>query len=223
MPRRPRKDQLGYSLIYHIVNRGVLRQTIFHDEKDSQRFIQIIKDYRAKEGFKVYHWCLMGNHYHLVLEVTQPERISKIIGAIQQVYANYYHRRYRTAGHLFGNRFKSQVIDKESYLSACGRYVERNPVRAKLVRKAWKWPTSSAIYYALDKPDELTDRNPYWLKPKAKEYQQWLSLESKKETNLFHSTINVIKGKASKIRMVIRSGRAVGYKRGRPKSVHNQL
>ncbi|MBU1262841.1 transposase, partial [bacterium] len=117
-----------------MINRGVIRQTIFHDEEDMKRFISLIKRYQEKFSFKVYHWCLMNNHYHLLIELANSKDLNKIMGAIQQIYAVYHHKRYQTAGQLFQSRFKSQAIEKSNYLLACGRYIERNPLRANLVR-----------------------------------------------------------------------------------------
>jgi len=215
MPRKPRSYQISSSAFYHIVNRGVLRQTIFHDESDGQKFIEILNHYQNREDLKIYHWCLMGNHYHLVLKMGQPERISKLIGAIQQVYAKYYHQRYHTAGRLFGSRFKSQVIEDESYLLVCGRYVERNPVRARLVKEAWDWPASSAPYYVLGKNDQITDKNPQWIDGTVEEYQKWLSSESDKEVELFHGTETIIKAKDKRPSRLTKEGRVVGFRRGR--------
>jgi len=85
-----------------------------------------------------------------------------MVGGWQHVYAVRYHRKYQTAGRLFQGRFKSQAIEKERYLLACGRYVEQNPVRAGLCAHAWHWPWSSAGFYAEGKRDALTVLDPLW-------------------------------------------------------------
>jgi putative transposase len=223
MPRNPRKYQISNSSFYHIVNRGVLRQTIFHDKQDAREFVGIIKQYKTREEIEIYHWCLMGNHYHLVLKMRKPERISKLIGGIQQVYAQYYHKRYHTAGRLFGSRFKSQVIEDESYLLVCGRYVERNPVRAGLIKNPWDWSESSALYYVLGKKDAITDKNPHWADGNAEEYKQWLLKETEQEVELFHGTGTIIKSKDESSNRLIIDGRVVGHKKGKRKMPSNML
>jgi putative transposase len=215
MPRKPRREQLGEAPVYHVVNRGILRQTIFHDRADCDQFMSVIRQYKQKEGFRLYHWCLMGNHYHLVLELPEPSRITKIVGGLQQVYAWHYHRRHGTAGKLFGSRFKSQVIDREAYLLACGRYVERNPVRAKLAENAWEWEQSSAKFYVLGQADAVTDRDQMWAGREGREYAEWLSEEASSETKLFRSAETVVSNKPKDGRNRIRDGRIVGPLRGR--------
>ena len=181
MPRKARKYRISDSTFYHIVNRGALRQTIFHDDLDRQKFLSLLKQYQDRENVKTYHWCLMGNHYHLVLSQANPERIGKLIGGIQQLYAYYYHQRYHTAGRFFGSRFKSQVIQDEKYLLIWGRYVERNPARAGLVQNAWDWPWSSAAFYALGVKDGITANNPQWANHPGQDYQKWLGVANEEE------------------------------------------
>ena len=159
MPRLSRQNLINQSQVFHVINRGILRQEIFHDNNDVSIFLNIIKRYTEKANFKVYHWCIMPNHYHLLLEFSDGHFLSKAIGASQQIYASYYHRKYSTAGKLFQNRFKSQAIEKDSYLLSCGRYIELNPVRAALTRYPWEWKWSSAPYYVLQAKDEIISVN----------------------------------------------------------------
>jgi REP element-mobilizing transposase RayT len=178
---------------------------------------------KIREEIEIYHWCLMGNHYHLVLKLKNPERISKLIGGIQQVYAQYHHKRYHTAGRLFGSWFKSQVIEDEDYLLICGRYVERNPVRAGLVKNAWDWADSSAKYYVSGRKDKITDKNPQWADDSGQEYKKWLEKETEEDVELFHGTGTVIKLKGKESKRLIIDGRIVGHKKGRKKMPSNAL
>ena len=101
MARLSRFLQTENAEIFHIMNRGILKQEIFHDDEDALRFTRTLCRYKEKYAFEVYHWCLMPNHYHLVLGVQRGRQLTKIIGACQQIYAHYYHRKYKTAGKLF--------------------------------------------------------------------------------------------------------------------------
>lgn len=176
MPRKARCYQLQVSLVYHIINRGVIGQDIFHCQQDADKFRSIIQRYGKRFDFKVYHWCLMRNHYHLVMQMASPKELSKVAGAIQQIYAGYHHYRYGSMGQLFQSRFKSQAIDTAAYLLQCGRYIERNPLRAGLVQSPWEWLWSSARYYVLGEKDNLTQCNPEWegRRNTSREYAQWL-------------------------------------------------
>ena len=98
--------------------------------------------------------------YHFVIELQEPEQISKVMAGLGRAYTHYFHKRYETVGYLWQGRFKMQAIQKEKYLLACGRYIERNPVRAKMVKFAEEYSFSSAQYYCLAKKDGLTTEDP---------------------------------------------------------------
>jgi len=219
MPRIARKHQIESSCIFHLLNRGILRQVIFHDDSDISYFLNILKNYKQKSHFLVYHWCIMPNHYHLVAEFFQPLLISKIIGACQQIYVLYYHRKYKTAGRLFQNRFKSQAIEKKQYLLACGRYVELNPVRAKLVESAWAWKWSSARFYVNNEIDSIISPDPEWQETPSLIYKQWL-LDAHMvdaEQKMFASSQNIIGSQSFRKSLVVEGGHARPKQKGRPK------
>jgi REP element-mobilizing transposase RayT len=131
MPSYARTHQLKQSLIYHVINRGNFRDVVFHDENDFVKFKEILSNYSQETGLKIYHWVLMSNHYHLCLELDNPEKLSSIMAGIARSYVHYHHKKYNVSGYLWQGRFKAQPIQKEQYLLACGRYIERNPVRVK--------------------------------------------------------------------------------------------
>lgn len=215
MPRQPRKYQVRKSLVFHIINRGVLKQTIFHDEKDFQQFIDLVSRYARKEDARIYHWCLMHNHYHVLLEIPDPLYLSKIVGGWQQVYAVKYHNRHRTAGRLFQSRFKCQAVDKELYLMACGRYIEQNPIRADLCEHAWEWSWSSAGFYVEGTSDPLTSRNPQWENRTIEEYRLWIEERSSDDEKLFRSARDVIGGEELQKGLLREAGRFVRKRKGR--------
>lgn len=218
MPRIARQYQTEKSYIFHILNRGILCQPIFHDDQDTSYFLKVIKRYQQKIPFLAYHWCIMSNHYHLVAELSKPSLISKIVGACQQIYALYYHRKYHTAGKLFQNRFKSQAIEKESYLFSCGRYVELNPVRARLVEFAWDWKWSSARFYTAGQNDDITSPDPEWKGKSAQEYKKWLSDSNtaQKEQGIFSSSRTIIGSDNFRDKFAVQQGCPKPKKRGGP-------
>lgn len=220
MPRLARKYQTDKSLLFHVINRGILRQAIFHDNNDSELFLKVLKRYKKKFDFSVFHWCLMPNHYHIVMELKEPKYISKVIGACQQIYTVNYHRKYNTAGRLFQNRFKSQAIEKESYLLACGRYVELNPVRAKLVKLPWEWKFSSARFYAEGFSDGITSINHQWqASTNNADYKKWLldAQTTPQEQKIFSSSTSIIGDNNFRLKLIMENGRPIPRGRGRPR------
>ena len=207
MARKARQYQTESSLIFHIVNRGVLKQTIFHDDTDFATFVESVYRYVSYSGVSVYHWCLIPNHYHIVMELPEPTGLSKIVGGWQQVYAVKYHRRHNTAGRLFQSRFKSQAIEKVRYLLACGRYVEQNPVRAGLCEHPWQWPWSSAKFYVEGRRDPLAVHDPLWRTSTGEAYKEWLMEQLPEEDKLFRSGRELIGGHELRRRLLRRSGR----------------
>ena len=112
--------------------RGNYRQNIFKDNEDFQVFLVLMQDAKAKYGFKLHAYCLMTNHYHLLLETEQME-IWKIMKRINQIYAAYYNGKYQLTGHLFQGRYKSCLVENDSYFLQTSRYIHLNPVKAKMV------------------------------------------------------------------------------------------
>jgi hypothetical protein len=102
----------------------------------------------------------MGNHYHMLIEIVF-ENLRGFVGGIQQAYAQYHHARHRGSGVFWQGRFKSKPVEIGPYLPACGRYIERNPVRAGLTEMAQAYPWSSAAAYVSQKVDGVTHENPH--------------------------------------------------------------
>ncbi len=128
--------------VYHITARGNAKQGIFLGDRDYRSFFSIFADVSAECDWRCYAYCLMPNHYHLVL-TTPTGVLSRGMKLLNAVYAQRFHRRHDSAGHVFQGRFKSMLVDKEPYLLEVCRYVVLNPVRARLVEKCEEWPWSS--------------------------------------------------------------------------------
>jgi putative transposase len=161
MPRVARTAPKGY--IYHVLTRGNNRQNVFTEEQDYKNYLDILLKYKDKYHFKLYHYVLMTNHVHLVMEVAeQGGDLSQIMKGINLSYVQFYKTNYEHVGHFWQDRFKSIIISKDNYLLACGSYVELNPVRAKMVAdpKDYRW--SSYNTYAYGKKDILVDEHPIY-------------------------------------------------------------
>ncbi len=138
MPRKARnKSETG---IYHVILRGINRQIIFEDEEDNMKFLQKLAVYKQKCGYKLYAYCLMGNHIHLLIHVHE-EELGLIMKRIGTSYVYWYNSKYNRSGHLFQDRYKSEVVDSESYLLTVLRYIHQNPLKAGIVKyfASYKW------------------------------------------------------------------------------------
>lgn len=144
MPRQARS--ISKTGIYHVILRGVNRQEIFHDDGDRLKFLEIIKKYKLEAKMKVYAWCLMNNHVHLLVREGS-ERLSVTMKRIGVSYVQYYHGKYYTTGHLFQGRFKSENVETKQYLLTVIRYIHQNPVKARMVRQVDEWKWSSCLTY----------------------------------------------------------------------------
>lgn len=115
MPRTARIAPNEY--VYHVLTRGNNRQTIFIDEKDYERYCKILLKYKEKYYFKLYHYVLMGNHVHLVIEPTEKGgSLADIMKGINLSYAQYYKNKYSYIGHFWQDRFKNIIVSKDEYL-----------------------------------------------------------------------------------------------------------
>lgn len=135
MPRR--SGQKSSSGIYHIMLRGVNKQTIFEDEEDKTRFIETLKKYKDICKYEIYSYCLMDNHIHLLLKESE-ESISKAIKRISSSYVYWYNLKYERCGHLFQERFKSENVENKAYFLTVLRYIHQNPIKAGLAKNVFK-------------------------------------------------------------------------------------
>ena len=147
MPRKPRKK--SSLCINHVILRGVNQQIIFEDEYDYQQFIDILKFYKDEErcGFRLYAYCLMDNHIHLLIEHTTIS-LDEIMKRIAIKFVRWYNKRYNRIGHLFQERYKSEPVEDMEYLKTVFRYIHQNPLRAGIEGTLGNYPWSSYQHYA---------------------------------------------------------------------------
>ena len=142
MPRAARR--FADKGVYHVLNRGNGRQDVFRKAGDFAAFVELIGAAKERYPVKVLAYCLMTNHFHLLLQPDCGDDLSKWMQWLMTSHVRRYHMHYRSSGHVWQGRFKSlsQVKDDDQLLTAM-RYVEGNPVRAGMVTSARDWPWSS--------------------------------------------------------------------------------
>lgn len=148
MPRKPRKKSRNG--VYHIIIRGINKQIIFEEDDDKRRFLETIGRYKKQCNIKLYGYCLMDNHVHLLVkevEVTVSEYIKRICSS----YVYWYNMKYDRCGHLFQDRFKSEVVETRAYFFTVLRYIHQNPLKAGIADNVFDSNWTSIGEY-LDQP-----------------------------------------------------------------------
>lgn len=131
---------------YHIILRGNERKDIFLDTGDKEHFLRTLSAMKGKYNFHIYAYCLMDNHLHLIL-YDNGNDISMIMKSINLSYAVYFNKRYKRVGHLFQDRFRSEIVDTDKYLLELSKYIHNNPVKAGIVKDPRDYPWSSFPEY----------------------------------------------------------------------------
>ena len=144
MPRQAReRSNTG---IYHVMLRGIDKRNIFLDEEDRMKFIESVLKAKRKGKFRIYGYCLMDNHIHMLIK--EDEEIGMSMKRITVGYVGWHNRKYERTGHLFQNRYMSEPVEKEGYLLIVLRYIHQNPVKAGIVNKVedYKWSSYKEYY-----------------------------------------------------------------------------
>jgi len=151
MPRPPRS--LIPNGIYHVISRGVKQCRIFLENRDRLDFLRLIRLTRDDQPFILHDYCLLDNHYHLLLQPTRGV-LSKIMQGINSVYANRFNLRHGLSGHVLQGRFHSIPVDTDAYLTTVSRYIHLNPVRAGLVQRPedYRWSNYRAMIMGASDP-----------------------------------------------------------------------
>jgi putative transposase len=170
MPRTARASVAG--LWYHILNRGNRRDAVFHKPADYDAFVAAMADARLRVPVDVLGYCLMPNHFHIVVRPHHDGDLGRWVQWLLTAHARRYHRHYGTTGHVWQGRFKAFPIQDDGHLVTVLRYVERNALRAELVSRAEDWKWSSLPGWQGGDPllwkDEGSVRGRGWLKREKK-------------------------------------------------------
>ncbi|MEA3373028.1 MAG: transposase [Campylobacterota bacterium] len=143
MPRIARGETAGG--IYHIINRGNMRMQVFDDADDYEYFFNLLQKGMKRESIELHAYCLMPNHFHLLLVPKHEGSLSRLMQWVMTSHVRYYHKKNKTSGHIWQGRYKSFIVEQESYYLALIRYIEANALRAKLVNKAEEWAYGSLM------------------------------------------------------------------------------
>jgi putative transposase len=179
--------------IYHWIVRGIHKKKIFHGREDFLYFKNLITTNKLDYQVNIYHYCLMDNHVHMLIFANDIANLSRFSQMLLRTYAYYYCKTYKWNGSVFKKRFKAIPIDKEVYLLECGRYIELNPVKAKIALKPEDYEFSSYHYYVKNLPDGLIESSPGFLGLSSdpvirrRIYEQYVSairVEDRKERQL---------------------------------------
>jgi putative transposase len=157
MARRPRVFAAG--LLYHVIVRGNQRRKTFRHDDDYQAYLERLEKYRAQCQVRIYAYCLMPNHVHLLVE-TGSTPLAKFMQGLQQSYTQYFNQRYRKVGHLFQGRYKAIICERDKYLLALVRYIHLNAVRAKLATRPERYRYSGHNSYLTDGTDKIVETTP---------------------------------------------------------------
>lgn len=188
MPRRLRIESLGY---HHIYNRGVAKGNVFEDEKDKAKFIELMASIAREYKFNIHSFCLMDNHYHILVQNTR-ENLSSGMRQLNAQYATYFNKRHQRVGHLWQDRFKSWYVLDQKYLFTLFKYIENNPIKAGMSQRIGDYMFCST--YSI-----LKDAVPAFLQNSfvLRDYHTHelfdllsipLSLEERSRINTFHQT-----------------------------------
>jgi len=160
MPRPPRPSADG--LLYHALNRGNNRADVFFSPDDFHQFLHALAQTQQRYPFALYGYCLMSNHFHLLLSPGPDQSISRILQSLTVAHTWHYHQAQASSGHVWQGRFKSPVVQSDEHALTVLRYVEANPLRAGMVADLADYPWSSYPWHALGRPDPLLCRLPGW-------------------------------------------------------------
>ncbi len=160
MPRRPR--QASASGYYHFINRGVNRSTLFYESEDFDFYKSLFSELTAAHGIRVLHYCFLSNHTHALIHAEDITSVSAFAHHLHRRYAYYLAKARARSEQVFKKGFIAKAVEDDAYLLECGRYIERNPLEAKLVTDPVAYPYSSYAFYAYARPDALVDKNPLY-------------------------------------------------------------
>lgn len=161
MPRMARVVLAQYP--HHIVQRGHNRQVVFAEPEDYRRYLETLRTFKSEYGVDVYAYCLMTNHVHLLLAPSDSMGIGKLMKRLAGRQTRHHNRLEGRSGTLWEGRYKSSLVDSDSYLLACCRYIELNPVRARMVENPEDYPWSSCRHRFGSTAGDWLDLDPCYL------------------------------------------------------------
>lgn len=190
MPRIPRVD-IG-DIVYHAINRSNARVQIFNNDRDYQLFESVLVEAKERSDMRILAYCLMPNHWHLVLYPRKDGDLQAFMAWLTMTHTQRWHAKHGTigSGHLYQGRYKSFLVQTNEYFLQLCRYVERNPLRARLVKKAeeWKWSSLARRERGSDEQKKLLSA---WPEDIPEGYVKWVNMrESDEELAKIRYSVN---------------------------------
>lgn len=179
MPRIARIVGVGYP--HHIVQRGNNREKVFFNERDKTTYLEFLAKYSIQCRVVIHAYCLMTNHVHILAVPNNEDSLAKMMQKLSLSYTQYVNKKYKRTGRLWECRFHSSLVDKDNYLRSVCRYIESNPIRAKIISKTMQYKWSSAnVNTGMQEGDSFV--TPIWETEKEKEeYKQFLNEDIEKD------------------------------------------
>lgn len=227
---RIRRSRMGAG-VYHVINRGINRSCILSTDSEKAAFLEILAGQSAGFDLNIYHWVVMSNHFHLVIEALDSRGLSAFLGKVCSLYSRWHHSRKNGTGTLWQGRFRSIPVEKEAYLFRLGRYVERNPLRASVkgIAAPWEYRWSSSKAYVETGVDELVKASghPYWSTlgddewSRQDNYRQYVGTDDKEDRTLFRTsgTARALGSDKFLANLRLAEGRLNTRKVGRPRKI----
>lgn len=177
MARKNRINELGY---YHVINRGVERRNIFLEPEDYDKFLDLLLEVKKKYNTLIHTYCLMTNHYHILLE-TKQTNISDALKYLNSNYSIYFNKKYKRSGHLWQGRFSSYFLYDDMHFWIVAKYIERNPITANMVKQLDQYKHQSYFQwkYQLEYFKLLEDSIIFDMT--LKEYEEYISTEMQED------------------------------------------
>jgi putative transposase len=173
MARKERITEVGF---YHIINRGVERRDVFLESEDYDYFLDLLSEMKKIYSITIHTYCLMTNHYHIVLEITQPN-VSQAIKFLNSFYSIYFNKKYKRSGHLWQGRFASYYLYDDAHFWIVAKYIERNPIKANIIHEISHYKYQSFFqwkhndeYFSLLENSKIFDMT-------LEEYQEYIGTE----------------------------------------------
>ncbi len=179
----PRQARVVFPNIpHHIIQRGNRREDVFFSDNDRKQYLEWLKEYCKEYKVEILAYCLMTNHIHLIAVPTTEDGLQKVLKPLHMRYAQKINRERGWKGHFWQGRYFSSPLDGE-YLLFATRYIERNPIRVKKVRKAENYKWSSARGHCGTAQDDILTKKMKWLNKYEgiDNWRQWLSIKEEKE------------------------------------------
>jgi len=169
---------VAVGLPHHVTQRGNNRCDVFFDDDDRRFYLWTLAQSRRKYAVDIWGYCLMDNHMHALAVPHEPDSLARCFAGTNLIYTQHTNRKQGRSGRLWQNRFFSCPVDKDEYLWPVLRYIDRNPIRARLVSKAWDYRWSSARHHVTGEADALLNE-PDWLLAELRErkYRSYLKNE----------------------------------------------